>query len=96
MGGGGEIVSDLKQKVENLNDYFVRAGSALNGRFPVNTQSVQTTLEEANSVFKFKEINIKAVQNAISRLKSKLSFGVDGILSYFLKIAAPVISESLC
>ena len=28
---GGEIVSDLKQKVENLNDYFVSAGSALNG-----------------------------------------------------------------
>ena len=41
------------------------------------------------------EINTKAVQNAISRLKSKRSFGVDGISSYFLKIAAPVISKSL-
>ena len=92
---GGEIVSDLKQKVENCNDYFLTAGSALNGRFPANTQPIQTTPEEAKSVFKFMEINIKAVQNAISRLKSKRSFGVDGISSYFLKIAAPVISKSL-
>ena len=41
------------------------------------------------------EINTKAVKNAISRLKPKRSFGVDGISSYFLKIAAPVISKSL-
>ena len=81
--------------MENLNDYFVSAGSALNGRFPANTQPIQTTPEEANSVFKFKEINIKAVQNAILRLKSKRSFGVHGISSYFLKIAAPVISKGL-
>ena len=92
---GGEIVSDLKQKVENLNDYFVSAGSALTGRFPVNTQPIQTTPEEANSLFKFKEINIKAAQNSISRLKSKRLFGVDGISSYFLNIAALVISKSL-
>ena len=38
---GGEIVSDLKQKVENLNDYFVSAGSALNGRFPTNAQRIK-------------------------------------------------------
>ena len=31
---GDEIISDLKQKVENLDYYFVSAGSALNGRFP--------------------------------------------------------------
>ena len=92
---GGEIVSDLKQKVENCNDYFLSAGSALNGRFPANTKPIQTTPEEAKSVFKFMEINIKAVQNSISQLKSKCSFGVDGISSYFLKIAAPVISKSL-
>ena len=92
---GGEIVSDLKQKMENLNDYLVSAGSALNGRFSVNTQPIQTTPEEANSVFKVKEINKKAVQNTISRLKSKRSFGVDGISSYFLNIAAPVISKAL-
>ena len=41
------------------------------------------------------EINTKAVQNATSRLKPKRSFGVDGISSYFLKIAAPVILKSL-
>ena len=92
---GGEIVSDLKLKMENLDDYFVSAGSALNGRFPAYTQPIQITPEGAKSVFKFMEINTKAVQNAISRLKSKRSFGVDDISSYFLKIAAPVISESL-
>ena len=92
---GREIVSDLKQKVESLNDYFVSAGSALNGRFPANTQPIQTISEETTSIFKFTGINIKAVQNATSRLKFKCSFGVDGISSYFLKIAAPVISKGL-
>ena len=39
---------------------------------------------------------MQAVQNAISRLNSKCSFGVDVTSSYFLfKIAAPVISKSL-
>ena len=94
-GGGGGIVSDLKQKVENLNDYFVSAGSALDAKFPAYTQLIQTTPEEVKSVFKFMEINTKTVQNAKSRLKTKCSFGVDGISSYFLKIAAPVISKSL-
>ena len=92
---GAQIVSDLNQKVENLNDYFVSAGSALNGRFSANTQPIQTKPEGAKSVFKFTEVNIKAVQNAMSRFKPKRSFGIDGISSYFLKIAAPVISKSL-
>ena len=39
--------------MENLNDYFVSAGSALNGRFPAYTQPIQATPEEAKSVFKF-------------------------------------------
>ena len=77
--------------MENLYDYFVSAGIALNGRFPAYTQPIQTTPEEAKSAFKFMEINTKAVQNAISRLKSKRSFGVDGISSYFLKTAAPIL-----
>ena len=81
--------------MENLKDYFVSADSALNGRFPANTQPIQAKPEDTNSVFKFTEINIKAVQNAVSRLKSKRSFGVDDISSYFLKIAGPVISKSL-
>ena len=50
---------DLIQKVKNLNDYFVSAGSALNGRFPANTQPIQTTPEKASvvlTVFSFLNI----------------------------------------
>ena len=47
---GEIIVLDLKQKVENLNGYFVSAGSALNGRFQANTQPIQITPKEANSL----------------------------------------------
>ena len=57
----GEIVSDLKQNVESPNDYFVSAGNTLNGRFPASTPPIQTTPQEADSVFKFTEISIKAV-----------------------------------
>ena len=51
--------------MEKLDDHFVSAGSALNGRFPDNTQPVPTTPKEANSVFKFMEINIREIQNVM-------------------------------
>ena len=81
--------------MEKLNDYFVDAGIALNSRFPANTQPIQRLPKETKSVFKFKEIAIKVVQNAISRLKSKRSFWVNGIPSYFIKNATLVNSKSL-
>ena len=40
--GGGGIVCDLKQTVENITDYFVSANGALNGRFLTNTQQNYT------------------------------------------------------
>ena len=54
-GEGSKIISDLKQKVEKLSDYFVSVGSALNSRFPADTQPAQTLPEEANSVFKLRK-----------------------------------------
>ena len=45
--------------------------------------------------FRFRKISENAVLKAISRLKSKKSFGLDGISSYILKIAGSVVSKGL-
>ena len=45
--------------------------------------------------FRFKNISENAVLRAIFRLKSKRSFGYDGISSYILKIAVLVVFKGL-
>ena len=50
---------------------------------------------DTDTRFSFKNISKDAVLRAISRLKSKRSFGHDGISGYILKIATPVVSKGL-
>ena len=95
----GEIISESKQKVEALNDYFATIGRDLNSMFQEDTGSEQTPPEgdiSSNPTrFRFRKISENAVLKAISRLKSKKSFGLDGISSYILKIAGSVVSKGL-
>ena len=95
----GEIISESKQKVEALNDYFATIGRDLNSMFQEDTGSEQTPPEgdiPSNPThFRFRKISENAVLNANSRLKSKKSFGLDGISSYMLKIAGSLVSKGL-
>ena len=95
----GEIISESKQKVEASNDHFATIGLDLNSMFQEDTGSEQTPPEEDISSnptrFRFRKISENAVLKAISRLKSKKSFGLDGISSYILKIAGSVVSNGL-
>ena len=95
----GEIISESKQKVEALNDYFATIGRDLNSMFQEDTGSEQTPPEgdiSSNPTrFRFWKISENAVLKAISRLKSKKSFELDGISSHILKIAGSVVSKGL-
>ena len=46
--------------------------------------------------FEFQAVNITQVEKAFGKFKKSMGFGTDGIANHFLKIALPVISESLC
>ena len=45
--------------------------------------------------FAFKSINAEQIREANDKLKTSMSFGDNGISKYFLKLAMPVIEDSL-
>ena len=95
----GEIISESRQKVEALNNYFATISQDLNSMFQEDTGSEQTPpkgdISSNPTHFRFRKILENAVLKAISRLKSKKSFGLDSISSYILKIAGSVVSKGL-
>ena len=46
--------------------------------------------------FEFKAIDAISAKRALGKMKKSSRFGSDGIASHFIKIAFPVISQSLC
>ena len=46
--------------------------------------------------FEFQAANIAQLEKVFGKFKKSLGFGTDGIANHFLKIALPVIGESLC
>ena len=46
--------------------------------------------------FEFVAFDVVATKKAIRKMKKPFGFGSDGIASYFINIAFPVISQSLC
>ena len=46
--------------------------------------------------FEFPAVNTTQVEKVFGKFKKSLGFGTDGIANHFLKIALPVIGESLC
>ena len=74
------IGKDLASKIEGGYDPLILCG------YLVNSNAVK---------FVFKSINAEQVKEAIRKLKKSKSFGDDGISSYFLKLAMPLIEDSL-
>ena len=84
----GEIITDTSKKAEELNKYFANIGKTLNSNFekPVNDKKPESYLPKVNSIFKFKYVMGENVVKAISRLKTKRTYGLDKISSFILKI----------
>ena len=77
----GKIMSENESNGEAVNNYFATIGSNLNSMFRDYSGGSEPTVPELNTAtrFRFKNISENAVLRAISRLKSKRSFGYDGI-----------------
>ena len=86
----GEIITDPQDRADKLNTYFSTIGEKLKGTFASNNSSLPP---QVSSRFRFKIITEISVLQAIKALKPKRSFGPDKVSSFFIKMAAPVITN---
>ena len=86
----------------SMNDYFCSVGRNLSDKIPVQPNPLLshqydlTNPSNGREPFKFVAINKRTIEKALNKIKTSHGSGVDNIASYFLKVAFPVISDSLC
>ncbi len=98
----GEVISENSGIARSMNEFFCSVGSNLSvkipqqpnpllcGEYKINESTEQPT------EFKFHHVDITTINRALGKMKKSLGFGSDGIASNFLKIAFPVICNSIC
>ena len=62
----------------------------LSGEYKINESTEQPT------EFEFHPVNVTTINRALGKMKKSLGFGSDGSARNFLKIAFPVICNSIC
>ena len=95
----GKQVCDNKAIAESMNDFFCNIGKNLSDKLPQTENPLlesRFSVNEHNLRFEFQAVNIAQVEKVFGKFKKSLGFGTDGIANHFLKIALPVIGESLC
>ena len=82
---------------ESMNDFFCTIGETLSKIPRANNPLLENDYEvnQQKSMFTFHVIDTPQLGNFFGKLKTSKGCGNDGIASCFLKIALPVISESL-
>ena len=95
----GKHISTNADIAESINNFFCTIGETLSDKIP----SARNPLLENDYVinpektrFQFHAIDTLQLDKVFSKFKTSKGCGTDGIASCFLKIALPVISESLC
>ena len=88
-----------KQGISNkMNEYFCSIGEKLAADIDVTSNpllSNEIIINDGGRIFDFCSINERKIQEAISKINIKKSFGYDNISGYFLKLAFPLISKTL-
>ena len=95
----GKQVCDNKAIAEWMNDFFCNVGKNLSDKLPQTESPLlenRFSVNKQNLRFEFQAVNITQVEKVFGKFKKSLGFGTDGIANHFLKIALPVIGESLC
>ena len=88
-----------KKDISNaMNNFFCSVGEDLANKIPPVPNPLLSDDYEVNKYkaeFNFKTIEVKDIRAAFAKIKTAKSFGTDNISSYFLKLALPVIENSL-
>ena len=98
----GDMTSNPAQIANIFNKFFLRKVKLLREKtasvpvvHPVERLQNWVNCRGDLPVFKLKKINLMTLRKIIKRMKGKRSHGVDIIDSYSLKLAGPLIEESL-
>ena len=95
----GKCISTNADIAESMNNFFCTIGGTLSDKIAQTRNPLLENDYEVNpqkTKFKFHVIDQLQLGKVFGKLKTSKGSGTDGIASCFLKIALPVISESLC
>ena len=85
-----------------MNEFFCSVGSNFSVKIPLQPNQLlsgEYKIKESIELptkFKFHPVDITTINRALGKMKKSLGFGSDGIASNLLKIAFPVICNSIC
>ena len=95
----GKHISTNADIAESMNSFFCTIGETLSDKIaqtrnPLLENDYEVNTQKTN--FQFHVIDELQLGKVFGKLKTSKGSGTDGIASCFLKMALPVISESLC
>ena len=94
-----QTVNSKKDVASCMNEYFCNIGRKLNEKIPKIANPLLTgqyPVEAPPLSFSYSTIMTEKLSPTLSKVKTSHGSGHDGIVSFYLKIALPVIGESLC
>ena len=93
-----KTISNKGELSQSMNSFFCSIGEDLAGKIEGGYDPLifcDYFLNSNAAKFVFKSIHAEQIREGIGKLKTSKSFGDDGISSYFLKLAMPLIEDSL-
>ena len=93
-----KTISNEGEISQSMNSYFCSIGKGLASKIEGGCDPLifcNYFLNSNAAKFLFKSIHAEQIREAIGKLKTSKSFGDDGISSYSLKLAMPLIEDSL-
>ncbi len=94
----GQEITDTQQISNSINDFFCNIGEELSEKIPNHTNPLldgQYNVNPSNAAFKFRPIVPGEIIRDMNTFKTSNGSGLDGISSFFLKLAMPVVANSL-
>ena len=98
----GEVINENAEIASSMNEFFCTVGRNLSVKIPQHPNPLLSEeykineSDEQPAEFTFHAVDTVTIHRALCKMKKSFGFGSDGIASNFLKIAYPVISNSIC
>ena len=95
----GQTIRDNKAIASSMNEYFCSIGNKLSEKIPNKANpllSGEYPFETPPLSFSFSAIMTDILSSTLNKMKTSHGSGHDGIASFYLKIAMPVVGGSLC
>ena len=95
----GQTVRGHKDIASSMNEYFCSVGNKLSEKIPKKANpllSGEYAIETPPLSFSFSAIMTDKLSSTLNKMKTSHGSGHDGIASFYLRIALPVVGGSLC